>query len=160
MIWHFLCLHLNIQSTVRKPQRFLFCLSPCLFSEWHDVPLGKQTRGLSRFLSKFHPASGFCQQTPSSRFLSSNTHSPLKGQSPSRHTIIRTTLRFLYLPPRLMDIPIHLFRQPPLLRQFLKRLYQVLDGIFRTIHIIKILPVLPIQHIVKNRVPHRSIALR
>ena len=60
-----------------KPQRFLFCLSPYLFSEWHIVPqlciqikqsrvysrkalagckasrrLGKQIRGLYRFLSK------------------------------------------------------------------------------------------------------------
>ena len=82
----------------RKRQRFLFCLSPYLFSEWHIVPqlciqikqsrvhsrkalyewkasrrLGKQIRGLSRFLSnstlqqflsKSHPIAGFCQPTP------------------------------------------------------------------------------------------------
>ena len=65
-------------------QRFLFCLLPYLFSEWHIVPqlcvqikqsrvysrkalaeckasrrLGKQIRGLSRFLSKAHPAAVF-----------------------------------------------------------------------------------------------------
>ena len=64
-----------------KRQRFLFCLSPYLFSKWHIVPqlcvqlkqsrvysrkalaeckasrrLGKQIRGLSRFLSIAHPA--------------------------------------------------------------------------------------------------------
>ena len=67
-----------------KRQRFLFCLSPYLFSEWHIVPqlciqikqsrvhsrkalyeckasrrLGKQIRGLSRFLSKVHPAAPY-----------------------------------------------------------------------------------------------------
>ena len=69
-------------------QRFLFCLSLYMFSEWHLVPqlciqikqsrvysrkalaeckasrrLGKQIRGLSRFLSKSHPVVGFCQPT-------------------------------------------------------------------------------------------------
>ena len=81
-----------------KRQRFLFCLSPYLFSEWHIVPqlciqikqsrvhsrkalagckasrrLGKQIRGLSRFLSKStlqqflsksHPIAGFAIQHP------------------------------------------------------------------------------------------------
>lgn len=105
----------------------------------------KTDTGFISILSKFHPASGFCLRPPNSRFLSTNTHNPLKGQSPSRHTIVRATLRFLYLPPRLMDIPTHFFRQSPLLRQFPKRLYQVSYGILRTIHIIKILPV-PIHH--------------
>ena len=68
----------------RIRQRFLFCLSPYLFSEWHIVPqlciqikqsrvhsrkalyeckasrrLGKQIRSLSRFLSKFHLVAAF-----------------------------------------------------------------------------------------------------
>ena len=71
----------QVVLTVCKSQRFLFCLSPYLFSEWHIVPqlyiqikqsrvhsrkalyeckasrrLGKQIRGLSRFLSKAHLA--------------------------------------------------------------------------------------------------------
>ena len=71
----------QVVFTVCKSQRFLFCLSPHLFSEWHIVPqlyiqikqsrvhsrkalyeckasrrLGKQIRGLSRFLSKAHLA--------------------------------------------------------------------------------------------------------
>ena len=66
----------QVMITVKYHQRFLFCLSPYLFSEWHIVPqlyiqikqsrvhsrkvlyeckasrrLGKQMRGLSRFLS-------------------------------------------------------------------------------------------------------------
>ena len=66
----------QVVFTVCRFQRFLFCLSPYLFSEWHIVPLlciqikqsrvhsrkalyeckasrrlGKQMRGLSRFLS-------------------------------------------------------------------------------------------------------------
>ena len=70
------------QCTVCVHQRFLFCLSPYLFSEWHIVPqlciqlkqsrvysrkalagckasrrLGKQIRGLYRFLSKVHQPS-------------------------------------------------------------------------------------------------------
>ena len=69
------------QWAVCVHQRFLFCLSPYLFSEWHIVPqlyiqikqsrvysrkalggckasrrLGKQMRCLSRFLSNAHPA--------------------------------------------------------------------------------------------------------
>lgn len=78
-----------MMSTFLHAQRFLFCLSPYLFSEWHIVPqlciqikqsrvhsrkalagckasrrLGKQIRGLSRFLSKFHPIAVFCYPTP------------------------------------------------------------------------------------------------
>ena len=72
------------QCAVCVHQRFLFCLSPYLFSEWHIVPqlcvqikqsrvysrkalaeckvsrrLRKQIRGLYRFLSKAHPAAVF-----------------------------------------------------------------------------------------------------
>ena len=68
----------------RNPQRFLFCLSLYLFSEWHIVPqlyiqikqsrvhsrkalyeckasrrLGKQMRCFYRFLSKVHPAAPY-----------------------------------------------------------------------------------------------------
>ena len=71
----------RVVTTDYKHQQFLFCLSPYLFSEWHIVPqlyfqikqsrvhsrkalyeckasrrLGKQIRGLSRFLSKAHLA--------------------------------------------------------------------------------------------------------
>ena len=77
------------QCAVCVHQRFLFCLSPYMFSEWHIVPqlciqikqsrvysrkalagckasrrLGKQIRGLSRFLSNFHSTSGFCLSPP------------------------------------------------------------------------------------------------
>ena len=70
----------RVVFAVCKPQRFLFCLSPYLFSEWHIVPqlyiqikqsrvhsrkalyeckasrrLGKQIRCFYRFLSKGHP---------------------------------------------------------------------------------------------------------
>ena len=70
-----------VVTAVCEHQRFLFCLSPYLFSEWHKVPqlyiqikqsrvhsrkalyeckasrrLEKQIRGLSRFLSKAHLA--------------------------------------------------------------------------------------------------------
>lgn len=116
----------------RKRQRFLFCLSPYLFSEWHIVPqlyiyiklsrvhsrkalseckasrrLGKQIRGLSRFLSKSTLQQFFVNQQSLS----------LKGQSPSRHPIIRTTLHSLNLFPRLMQISIHILWQFPFLRQ-------------------------------------------
>ena len=74
----------RVVFTVCKSQRFLFCLSPYLFSEWHIVPqlyihikqsrvhsrkalaeckasrrLGKQIRGLSLFLSKAHPTTPY-----------------------------------------------------------------------------------------------------
>ena len=79
------------QCAVCVHLRFLFCLSSYQFSEWHIVPqlciqikqsrvysrkalagckasrrLGKQIRGLSRFLSNFHSTSGFCLSPPCS----------------------------------------------------------------------------------------------
>ena len=74
----------QVVFTICKHQRFLFCLSPYLFSEWHIVPqlcihikqsrvhsrkalagckasrrLGKQMRCFYRFLSKAHPAAPY-----------------------------------------------------------------------------------------------------
>ena len=84
VLWLFATASVFQVSTVYAPQRFLSCLSSYLFSEWHIVPqlciqikqsrtrsrkaldgwkasrrLGKRIRGLSRFLSNHHPASGF-----------------------------------------------------------------------------------------------------
>ena len=76
----------------------------------------------------------------------SNQHAlSLKGQSPARHPIIRATLHSLNLFPRLMQIRIHILRQFSFFRQLLKHLCQVSYGIFRTIHVIEILPV-PVYH--------------
>lgn len=50
-------LHLNIQSTVSQvPMDFILFTAVSVFRVFD---FGKQIRGLSRFLSKFHPASGF-----------------------------------------------------------------------------------------------------
>ena len=93
------------QCAVCGSHWFLFCLSPYLFSEWHIVPqlciqikqsrvhsrkalseckasrrLGKQIRGLSRFLSKAHLYSRFIQQPklriPSSPYRNNNLTFP------------------------------------------------------------------------------------
>ena len=60
VIWHFLCLHLNIQSTVRKPQRFfsvyrIYFPSGCTILQAQRF-LSTSTYWLSRFMSKAHPA--------------------------------------------------------------------------------------------------------
>lgn len=50
-------LHLNIQSTVSQvPMDFILFIAVSVFRVFD---FGKQIRSLSRFLSKFHPASGF-----------------------------------------------------------------------------------------------------
>ena len=95
----------QVVFTVCRFQRFLFCLSPYLFSEWHIVPLlciqikqsrvhsrkalyeckasrrlGKQMRCFYQFLSKAHPYSRFIQQPklriPSSPYRSNHLSFP------------------------------------------------------------------------------------
>ena len=95
----------RVWSQFCNPQRFLFCLLPYQFSEWHIVPLlcihikqsrvhsrkalyeckasrrlGKQIRCFYRFLSKAHPYSRLIQQPklriPSSPYRSDNLSFP------------------------------------------------------------------------------------